>query len=252
MYPHRLLLNVILRGTLGLLGLLILWPAAALPQEEVADALRRYKDKEASTGYYEEHEVRPRRLQPFIRGPREAPPQRPRPFKSPPGMVRNRAYLADSHEGLQFYEHRRCEECHTKEAGHSHTTRGNLTCRQCHGPEPIASINYYYSPMNPIRRHSYVCAKCHEGANPSFATFMIHEPKAGASKTRKIFPSLFYANWFMYLLIVITLGFFGLHTAIWVVKETYHALREKMKPRPKEETAEEEPENEQPGPDNPV
>jgi hypothetical protein len=226
----------------GLLGMTILLPGPAPAQEEVADALRRYKDREVSTGFYEEHEVKPRRMQPFIKGPREAPPQRPFPFSSAAGVVRNRTYLADSHAGIQFYEHRRCEECHVTEGKHSHTVRGNVTCRQCHGGEPIAGINYYYSPMNPIRRHAYVCAKCHEGANPSFATFMVHEPQAGASQTRKIFPSFYYTNWFMYFLIVVTLGFFGLHTLIWVGKESYHAIKDKMGPKPEAEAeAEKEP-----------
>jgi len=89
--------------------------------------------------------------------------------------------------------------------------------------------------MNPIRRHAYVCAKCHEGANISFATFKVHEPKASDPATRKTFASLYYTNWFMYLLIVGTMAFFGLHTLIWVGKETYHLIQEKMKPEPKPE-----------------
>jgi hypothetical protein len=98
--------------------------------------------------------------------------------------------------------------------------------------------------MNPIRRHAYVCAKCHEGANISFATFQVHEPKASDPATRKTFASLYYANWFMYLLIVGTMLFFGLHTLIWVGKESYHFIREKMEPKPKEEAPPEEPKNE--------
>jgi hypothetical protein len=95
--------------------------------------------------------------------------------------------------------------------------------------------------MNPIRRHAYVCAKCHEGANVSFATFKVHEPKASDPATRKSFASLYYTNWFMYLLIVGTMVFFGLHTLIWVGKESYHFIREKLEPKPKEEAKEEAP-----------
>jgi hypothetical protein len=237
MILRSLLRKARLPAAVGLIGITLLLPGPAPAQEEVADALRRYKDREVSTGFYEEHEVKPRRMKPFIKAPREAPPQRPFPYSSTAGMVRNRTYLADSHAGIQFYEHRRCEECHVTEAKHSHTVRGNVTCRQCHGAEPIAGINYYFSPMNPIRRHAYVCAKCHEGANPSFATFLVHEPPAGASQTRKIFPSLFYTNWFMYILIVGTLGFFGLHTLIWMSKESYHAMKEKMGSKPEAKAA---------------
>ncbi|MFA4903800.1 MAG: hypothetical protein WC600_13780 [Desulfobaccales bacterium] len=234
MHLRRLLPKAVLQVTLGLLGVLILWPSAAPAQEEVTSPIRRYKDKELSTGYYEEHEVKPRRVRPYVGVPevqrRYSPvtPYRPRAAIEP--GVRSR--LEDSHAGIQFYEQRRCEECHVNEAGHSHTTRGNLTCRQCHGAEPIAGINFYFSPMNPIRRHAYVCAKCHEGANVSFATFKVHEPKASDPATRKTFASLYYTNWFMYLLIVGTMVFFGLHTLIWVGKESYHAIREKRKPEP--------------------
>jgi len=224
----------VLQAALGLLGVLVLWPPAAPAQEEVTSPIRRYKEREASTGYYEDYEVKPRRARPFVGAPevqrRYSPvtPYRPRAAIEPQA----RSYLQDSHAGIQFYETRHCEECHVKEANQAHTIRGNLTCRQCHGGEPIAGINYYYSPMNPIRRHAYVCSKCHEGASVSFATYEVHERETGAASTRKTFPSLYYTNWFMYLLIVGTLAFFGLHTLIWVGKESYHAIREKMKPEP--------------------
>ncbi len=248
---RRLLRKAVLQVALGLLGVLVLWPPAAPAQEEVTSSIRRYKERELSTGYYEEYEVKPRSQRPRVGTPevgRSISPfgmYRPRTAVEP----RTRSRMEDSHAGIEFYAQRRCEECHMAEATHSHTIRGNLTCRQCHGGEPIAGINYYFSPMNPIRRYAYVCAKCHEGANVSFATFLVHEPKAGAPDTRKTFASLYYANWFMYLLIVVTLGFFILHTLIWVGKESYHALREKMQPEPAAESPPEklepkEPENE--------
>ena len=137
----------------------------AYAQEEVASAIRRYKDREASTGYYEEYEVRPRHQRPFVE---ISGVTRGRFSYSPSAAkVRVRVRLADSHQGIKFYANRRCEDCHIEQTHDIHTTRGNLTCRQCHGGEPIASIHHYYSPMNPIRRHAYVCAKCHEGANAS-------------------------------------------------------------------------------------
>jgi len=231
--------SVTLQFILGVMltGLL---PAAASAQEEVTSAIRRYKEREASTGYYEEYEVKPRRNLPLVRRPERA---KPFPYSPSAAKVRLRTNLADSHRAVQFYEVKRCEECHVDQAQHSHTVRGNLTCRQCHGGEPIAAINHYFSPMNPIRRHAYVCAKCHEGANVSFATFLVHEPPAGAAATRKTFPSLFYVNWFMYILIVGTLGFFLAHTGIWVTKELYLSLRERKKP---EEEVPEKPEEEIP------
>ncbi|MBM4273287.1 MAG: hypothetical protein FJ134_02340 [Deltaproteobacteria bacterium] len=215
---------VTLQVALGLI-LSALLPAAAPAQEEVTSAIRRYKEREASTGYYEEHEVKPRRDRPFVGVPGVM--RKLFPYSPKAAQVRSRTHLADSHRGIQFYAMRRCDECHVEEGKHGHTVRGNITCRQCHGGEPIASINHYFSPLNPIRRHSYVCSKCHEGASVSFATFMVHEPKAGDPETRKTFPLLYYANWFMLLLLVGVFAFFIPHSVIWVVREFIHKPEEK-------------------------
>ncbi|MBM4295666.1 MAG: hypothetical protein FJ126_12300 [Deltaproteobacteria bacterium] len=227
--------SITLHVAFGLI-LSALLPGAAPAQEEVTSSIRRYKDREASTGYYEEHEVKPRRMSPFVGIP--VVMRKVFPYSPKAAQVRSRTHLADSHQGIQFYAMRRCDECHVEEANHGHTVRGNLTCRQCHGGEPIASINHYFSPLNPIRRHSYVCSKCHEGASVSFATFMVHEPKAGDPETRKTFPLLYYANWFMMLLLVGVFAFFIPHSVIWVVRELVHK-KEEEKPH-----AEGEPEDE--------
>jgi hypothetical protein len=190
-------------------GLVILsGPLSA--QEEVASAMHRYKGYEASTGYYEEYEVLPGRQSPFV----EIPGVKRGLFSYSPtsAQVRIRTRLADSHRGIKFYDRRRCEDCHIQETKDIHTTRANLTCRQCHGGEPIASINHYFSPMNPIRKHAYVCAKCHEGASASYASYIIHEPPAGSSIARTTFPVLYYAYWFMLVLLVGTLAFFIPHS----------------------------------------
>jgi hypothetical protein len=61
--PLKLWLVGVLLVELMLLG------NVAFAQEEVASALRRYKAYEASTGYYEEYEVLPRRQRPLISVP---------------------------------------------------------------------------------------------------------------------------------------------------------------------------------------
>lgn len=217
---------------LGFLGVMLAWPPPAPAQEEVTSSIRRYREREASTGYYEEYEVKPRRARPFV----GVPGVLRKPFQYGPiaAEVRVRTHLADSHQGIKFYEMRRCDECHIQEAKHSHTVRGNVTCRQCHGGEPIASINHYFSPLNPIRRHAYVCSKCHEGSNASFATFQVHEPQAGAAATRKSFPALYWSNWFMYLLIVGVFIFFVPHSVLWVIREFFS----QKKRTPRHETSE--------------
>jgi len=208
---------------ISILGVLLLLPGPAAAQEEVASSIRRYKEREASTGYYEEYEARPRRQLPLVGVPGVS---RGVFGYSPTGAsVRVRSRLADSHAGIKFYRGRRCEDCHINETRDIHTTRANLTCRQCHGGEPIASIDHYYSPMNPIRRHAYVCAKCHEGAGASFASYVVHEPAAGSSIARTSFPILYYAYWFMLVLLVGTLAFFIPHSFLVGLRELFKKKR---------------------------
>ena len=246
MRSRSLLRKVLLPAALGLLGVVVLLPELTPAQEEVTTAIRRYREHEAATGIYEEYEVKPRRLRPLVGVPEVL--RRTSPYATfqaktavEPGK---RSRLMDSHAGLEFYEQRRCQDCHVEQANHSHTLRGNVSCRQCHGGEPIAGINYYFSPLNPIRRYAQVCAKCHEGATASFATFLVHEPHPGRLTTKKTFPSLYYANWFMFALIVGTLGFFGAHTLVWMVKETVVGWQRKRKQKVE---AHGEPEDERPG-----
>jgi len=198
-------------------GVLFALPPPASAQEEVASAIRRYKDREVSTGYYEEFEVRPRRGRPFV----EVPGVQAGVFSYSPtaAQVRIRSRLADSHMGIAFYTDKTCVACHSEEAKDIHTVRVNLTCRQCHGGEPIASLQHYNSPLNPIRKHAYVCAKCHEGASASYASYIVHQPAPGSAAARKGFPILYFAYWFMAVLLVGTLAFFIPHSFLVGVRE---------------------------------
>ncbi len=208
------------RWPAGILLLAVIFSGnMALAQEEVASAIRRYKAYEASTGYYEEYEVLPRRQRPLI----GVPNIRDGIFPYSPSVakVRSRTHLADSHQGIRFYAGRQCADCHPAAALDIHTTRANLTCRQCHGGEPIASINYYWSPMNPIRRHAYVCAKCHEGASASYAAYVVHAPNPALYSTLKSFPVLAYAFWIMVVIAVGTFVLFLPHTILWGVRELF-------------------------------
>lgn len=197
----------------------MLVPVPSMAQEEVASALRRYKAYEASSGYYEEYEVLPRRQRPLINTPNIRSGIIPQSDTA--ARVRNRSHLADSHQGIRFYAGRTCESCHTDSMRNIHSIRGNITCRQCHGGEPIASINYYWSPLNPIRRHAYVCSKCHEGASASYATYVVHEPNPALASTLKKFPVLGYAFWIMIVLAVGTFVLFLPHTILWGIREFF-------------------------------
>jgi hypothetical protein len=212
------------RSVLILFGILLLagfmyMPPSVSAQEEVASAMRRYKDLEVSTGYYEQYEAKPRRQLPFV----EIPGVSRGIFSYSPSAakVRVRTRLADSHQGIKFYNRRRCEDCHIQETQDIHTIRANLTCRQCHGGEPIASIEHYFSPMNPIRRHAYVCAKCHEGSSASYASYVVHEPNPALVSTFRAFPVLSVAFWLMVAIAVGTFVLFLPHTILWGFRELF-------------------------------
>ncbi|WP_033399143.1 hypothetical protein, partial [Desulfospira joergensenii] len=188
--------------------------------EEVTSFINRYRQYEVSTGYYEQYEMKPGHDSPLVRRFQKEG-RRAFAYSSTGAQVRNRSRLADSHRGIKFYANRRCEECHAEQARDIHTVRANLTCRQCHGQEPIASINHYFSSMNPIRRHAYICSKCHQGASASFARYVIHEPAAGAPDTRTGFPALYYSYWFMLILLAGTLAFFIPHSILMGIRELF-------------------------------
>jgi hypothetical protein len=205
---------------IALAGLMAFLPESVWAQgEEVASAIRRYKQYEVSTGFYEEYEVKPRRMTPLV----EIPGVRRGlfPYSPSAAKVRVRTRLADSHWAIRFYDSRRCEYCHLEQTKDIHTVRARLTCRQCHGGEPIASIDHYYSPMNPLRRHAYVCSKCHEGSSASFASYVVHTPNPAKLATRKAFPVLFYVFWAMVALTVGTFLFALPHAALWGVRELF-------------------------------
>ncbi len=194
---------------IGLVALLTILSKPTLAQQEVTSRIYRYRERVA-TGYYEGYEVSPRRGRAILETPGVG---RDRfALGASAARVRIRTRLPDSHQGLKFYYRNTCIECHPEQARNLHSMRAGITCRQCHGPEPIAAINHYYSAMNPIRRHAYVCAKCHEGASASFASFYVHEPASTALSTRESFPLLFYTSWGMLILLLGTLAFFVPHS----------------------------------------
>ena len=206
-----------------LAALPLLFPNPSCAQEEVASSLRRYK------------KVRPAPATMRIMRLRRAACNlwfHPPPASAAASLtVRQQprcgsGHACDSHQGIKFYKVLRCEYCHAEQAKDMHTVRANLTCRQCHGGEPIASIEHTYSSMNPIRRHSYVsCAKCHEGASASYATYVVHQPGPGSLTAKREFPALYYTYWFMLALLVGTLAFFLPHTFLVGFRELFTRLK---------------------------
>jgi len=135
------------------------------------------------------------------------------------GGVKRSSFRADAHENVFGYGVRSCVSCHDAQRYDLHTSRGQVTCVQCHRGKPIAGIHHYYSAMNPIRRHAYVCAKCHEGASTSFASYVIHEPPPLDASTAKVFPLFYYASWFMVILAVGVFSIFIPYVLLWGLRE---------------------------------
>lgn len=212
------------RAAIMVLPVLLFLSGTAAAQEEVASAIRRYKERELSTGYYEAYEVKPLPRYPLTGVPGGA--RRPFTYSPTAARVRIRSRLADSHQGIKFYENLKCDYCHVQETKDIHTVRAGLTCRQCHGGEPIASIDHYYSLMNPIRRHAYVCSKCHEGAGASFASYIVHEPDPTMMATLKTFPPLFIIFWAMAAMAGGTFLIFLPHAVAWGIRELLTKRRE--------------------------
>lgn len=193
-------------------------PPACAQGGEVASGVHRYGQYEASTGYYEQNEVLPGLNNRLLR----LPQARGGVLSYGPGAssVRVRTRLGDAHRGIRFYEGRTCVDCHVKQGGDNlHVVRSGILCRQCHGGEPIAAVEHYYSPLNRIRRHAYICAKCHQGAGVSFASYLVHEPNPAATSTRASFPLLFWAFWVMAALAGGTFLVFLPHTVLWGLRE---------------------------------
>lgn len=203
-----------------LVALLIFLPGAVPAQQEVAGPYYHYRSTEMATGLYEEYEVRPRSQAGFFQA-RERQGHGLSRVEESESRAWNRMFQSDAHRDLPFYEQRRCVDCHPFNAGNRHTVRHGITCRQCHGEEPIASINHYFSRLNPIRQHTHICAKCHEGAGVSFALYRIHEPNPALSSTARVMPILFYAFWIMVVLAVATFALFLPHTVLWGIRELF-------------------------------
>lgn len=180
---------------LCLWGLLFACPTSPMAQAAVSLG-QRYEA--ASTGYFRDQDSLPGAFRLY----QQSPEGKGSFWGMGPGggPVKRTSFAADAHAGVVGYGVRTCVSCHEAQRYSLHSSRAEVTCVQCHRGQPIAGIHHYYSAMNPIRRHAYVCAKCHEGASASFASYVIHEPLPLAGSTEEEFPLFYYATWFMVIL----------------------------------------------------
>ncbi len=114
-----------------------------------------------------------------------------------------------------------CGKCHEPEAEtyfdtvHGKVSRlgkeGAAKCYDCHGTHNILPPT---DPRSTLSHKNVVstCAKCHPGAHRQFAGYLTHATHHDPKK----YPYIFYAYWFMTILLLSTLSFFILHTLMWL------------------------------------
>lgn len=194
----------------------MLWLLCLLPPcggQALADAVHPYEA--ASSGYFRDSDTLPSAYAQY----RQEAERAFWGFGPGAAGVKRSSFRADAHAGVAGYPARGCVGCHEAQRYSLHSSRGNVSCIQCHRQQPIAGIHHYYSAMNPIRRHAYVCAKCHEGASASFATYVVHEPPPLAAATAREFPLFYYATWFMVILAVGVFAVFIPYVVLWGLRE---------------------------------
>jgi hypothetical protein len=216
------MMRLIVRLGLGVLLALFAWSTAGAQEELSRVTHGRYGEMESSTGRYGDHEVSGGRAgaMGLQRGA-----ARPELRYDPAAGPRNwqAVFARDAHAGVRNYSPSlACARCHAEHAvNNKHVLRGAVQCRQCHGGEPIAAVSSAASPLNPMRRHAYACAKCHQGASASFALYVIHEPPPMKAATLVTFPELAWAFWIMTGIAALTFALFLPHTALWGLRELF-------------------------------
>ncbi len=125
-----------------------------------------------------------------------------------------------------------CGNCHKKRL-HSYrdTFHGQVTqlgfvatarCWSCHGSHLILPASNPKSKVAPANLPA-TCGKCHHGVTASFVTYEPHPNP----HDRKQNPALYFAALFMNLLLLGVFLFFGVHTALWLVRSLMGGSRGK-------------------------
>jgi nitrate/TMAO reductase-like tetraheme cytochrome c subunit len=116
-----------------------------------------------------------------------------------------------------------CGSCHEKvyetyfETYHGKVTRLGFglaaKCSDCHTAHGMLPASDLHSTVFPANRIT-TCRKCHPAANENFARYYAH----GDPTQRAKYPLLFWPWLFMTALLVGVMGFFLLHTALWLTR----------------------------------
>ncbi len=89
-------------------------------------------------------------------------------------------------------------------------------CWDCHESHRVLPAS---NPASTVAQANLTktCGKCHEGANAGFVGYQPHADW----RDGKRFPLLHYSSVFMISLLVSVLGFFTLHTALWLIRSSF-------------------------------
>ncbi len=118
----------------------------------------------------------------------------------------------------------KCGECHEaqsrsyRDSFHGKATRMgyqvSATCADCHTPHEMLPAK---NPKSSVSKEHLkaTCERCHEGANDEFIAFAPHlDPTARDGANGNL--TVHYIWLFMTTLLLSVLGFFGLHTLLWL------------------------------------
>jgi hypothetical protein len=119
-----------------------------------------------------------------------------------------------------------CGNCHkARLRSYRDTFHGQVTalgfvatarCWTCHRSHDILPPS---DPKSSIAPHNLLatCGQCHRGITKSFVTYEPHPDP----HNRALNPALYYAAWFMTLLLLFVIVTFGLHTVLWLIRSWF-------------------------------
>lgn len=106
------------------------------------------------------------------------------------------------------------------------TSLGEVSGAKCHDCHSAHSIFPAVDIRSTVHKQNllHTCRKCHANAPENFITYIphadLHDPQR---------PLLYYANLFMVGILVLTFGFFGIHTLLWLNRLVVEAIMKKRR-----------------------
>jgi len=138
--------------------------------------------------------------------------------------------VAPSEPGFRAEMVARCAHCHEPYAesfadsyhGQASTLGSPIvaTCADCHGAHDILPASDPQSMVSDARRLE-TCRTCHEQATAGFALFQPHADHSD----REHYPFVYWSYHLMTTLLIGVFLVFGLHTALWLARLGFDALR---------------------------